>query len=63
VLLDLKKNQLSKLLIIGGGNIGFNLAKDLEEISIEYSCYIIEQIRKIIKYIADQFKQLTCFEW
>ena len=43
-----------KKIIIGGGNIGFNLAKDLELNHSEISVCIIENNLNRAKYIADQ---------
>ena len=36
------ENPIDKIIIIGGGNIGFNLARELEEINSHISVTIIE---------------------
>ncbi len=45
---------IKKIIIIGGGNIGFNLAKDLETNNSDISVSIIESNNDRAKYIADQ---------
>ena len=50
----LNEKPIKKIIIIGGGNIGFNLAKDLELNHSEISVCIIENNVKRAKYIADQ---------
>ena len=50
----LNEKPIKKIIIIGGGNIGFNLAKDLELSHSEISVCIIENNVNRAKYIADQ---------
>jgi trk system potassium uptake protein TrkA len=50
----LNEKPIKKIIIIGGGNIGFNLAKDLELNHSEISVCIIENNVNRAKYIADQ---------
>ena len=45
---------IKKIIIIGGGNIGFNLAKDLENNNSDISVSIIESSNERARYIADQ---------
>ncbi len=45
---------IKKIIIIGGGNIGFNLAKDLENNNSDISVSIIESSNERAGYIADQ---------
>ncbi len=52
----LNEDPIKKIIIIGGGNIGFNLAKDLEEIDSEISVTIIENNDERANYIADSLK-------
>ena len=49
----LEEKPISKLLIIGGGNIGFNIAKELEESKSNISITIIENNVMRSKKIAD----------
>ena len=49
----LEEKPISKLLIIGGGNIGFNIAKELEEVKSNIAVTIIEQNTKRSSKIAD----------
>ena len=49
----LEEKPISKLLIIGGGNIGFNIAKELEESKTDISVTIIEHNLKRSNKIAD----------
>ena len=48
------EKPIKKLIIIGGGNIGFNLAKDLEKYQSDISVSIVENNEDRSKYIADQ---------
>ncbi|MDC3208784.1 Trk system potassium transporter TrkA [Pelagibacteraceae bacterium] len=48
------EKPIQKLIIIGGGNIGFNLAKDLEKYQSDISVSIVENNEDRSKYIADQ---------
>tara|TARA_Y100000816_G_scaffold96779_2_gene67298 strand:- start:2013 stop:3404 length:1392 start_codon:yes stop_codon:yes gene_type:complete len=48
------EKPIKKIIIIGGGNIGFNLAKDLENNNSEITTSIIENNNERAKYIADQ---------
>ena len=50
----LNEKPIKKIIIIGGGNIGFNLAKDLELNHSEISVCIIENNVNRARYIADQ---------
>ena len=50
----LNEKPIKKIIIVGGGNIGFNLAKDLEINNSEISVCIIENSNDRAKYIADQ---------
>ena len=49
----LEEKPISKLLIIGGGNIGFNIAKELEESKTNISVTIIEHNLTRSNKIAD----------
>ena len=49
----LEEKPISKLLIIGGGNIGFNIAKELEESKSNIAVTIIEQNKNRSSKIAD----------
>ena len=48
------EKPIKKIIIIGGGNIGFNLAKDLEKYQSDISVSIVEYNEDRSKYIADQ---------
>ena len=48
------EKPIKKIIIIGGGNIGFNLAKDLEKYQSDISVSIVENNEERSKYIADQ---------
>ena len=48
------EKPIKKIIIIGGGNIGFNLAKDLENNNSDISVSIIENDNERAKFIADQ---------
>ena len=48
------EKPIKKIIIIGGGNIGFNLAKDLEKYQSDISVSIVENSEDRSKYIADQ---------
>ena len=48
------EKPIKKIIIVGGGNIGFNLAKDLELNNSEISVCIIESNSDRAKLIADQ---------
>ncbi len=48
------EKPIKKIIIVGGGNIGFNLAKDLEKYQSDISVTIIENNEERSKYIADQ---------
>ena len=50
----LNEKPISKIIIVGGGNIGFNLAKDIENKHSNISVSIIENNSERAKYIADQ---------
>ena len=45
---------IRKLIIVGGGNIGFNLAKDLEKYQSDISVCVVENNEERSRYIADQ---------
>ena len=45
---------IRKLIIIGGGNIGFNLAKELEKYQSDISVCVVETNEERSKFIADQ---------
>ena len=49
--LDLK--PVKKIIVIGGGRIGFNLVKDIEDFHTEITATIIETNSERAKYIAD----------
>ena len=51
------EDPINKIIIIGGGNIGFNLARELEEISSHISVTIIESLKERSNYIADHLKK------
>ena len=53
---DLDDEPIKKIIIIGGGNIGFNLAKDIEELDLSISITIIETNKERSNYIADHLK-------
>ena len=48
------EKPIKKIIIIGGGNIGFNLAKDLEKYQSDISVSIVENNEDRSIYIADQ---------
>ncbi len=48
------EKPIKKIIIIGGGNIGFNLAKDLEKYQSDISVSVVENNEDRSKYIADQ---------
>ncbi len=48
------EKPIKKIIIIGGGNIGFNLAKDLEKYQSDISVSIVESSEDRSKHIADQ---------
>ncbi len=48
------EKPIKKVIVVGGGNIGFNLAKDLEHNNSEISVSIIENNNDRAKFIADQ---------
>ena len=48
------EKPIKKIIIIGGGNIGFNLAKDLELSGSDISVCIIEKNVERANFIADQ---------
>ena len=48
------EKPIKKIIIIGGGNIGFNLAKDLEKYQSDISVSIVENNEDRSRYIADQ---------
>ena len=50
----LNEKPIKKIIIVGGGNIGFNLAKDIEIHHSDISVCIIENSNERAKYIADQ---------
>tara|TARA_A100001011_G_scaffold397646_1_gene499342 strand:+ start:4413 stop:5804 length:1392 start_codon:yes stop_codon:yes gene_type:complete len=49
-----EEKPIKKIIIVGGGNIGFNLAKDLEKYQSDISVSIIESNDERSRYIADQ---------
>ncbi len=53
----LNEEPVNKIIIIGGGNIGFNLAKDLEEGDSNISVTIVESNEERASYIADSLKE------
>ena len=50
----LNDKPIKKIIIVGGGNIGFNLAKDIETLHSDISVSIIESNNERAKFIADQ---------
>ncbi len=50
----LNDKPIKKIIIVGGGNIGFNLAKDIETLHSDISVNIIESNNERAKVIADQ---------
>ena len=48
------EKPIKKIIIIGGGNIGFNLAKDLENVNSDISVCIVENNNDRANVIADQ---------
>ena len=48
------KKNFKKILIIGGGNIGFNLAKNLEESFDSARVKIIEKNKERAEYLANE---------
>ena len=46
----------NKMLIIGGGNIGFNLAKNIEQSFDSARVKIIEKDKSRAEYIANELK-------
>ncbi len=50
----LNEKPIKKIIIVGGGNIGFNLAKDIELFHSDISVCIIESNNERAKLIADQ---------
>ena len=48
------EKPIKKIIIIGGGNIGFNLAKDLEKYQSDISVSIVENNEERSRHIADQ---------
>ena len=53
----LNEDPVNKIIIIGGGNIGFNLAKDLEDADSHISVTIIENNEERSNYIADSLNE------
>ena len=53
----LNEDPVKKIIIIGGGNIGFNLAKDLEEADSDIGVTIIENNDERASYIADSLQE------
>jgi len=53
----LNEEPIDKIIIIGGGNIGFNLAKDLEESDSDISVTIVENNEDRANFIADGLKE------
>tara|TARA_Y200000002_G_C22491899_1_gene583354 strand:- start:141 stop:845 length:705 start_codon:yes stop_codon:yes gene_type:complete len=49
----LEEKPISKLLIVGGGNIGFNIAKELEDNKSNIAVTVIEQSKERSSKIAD----------
>ena len=49
----LDDEPLKKLIIIGGGNIGFNLAREIEELDLPISVTVIESNKDRSNHIAD----------
>ena len=52
------EKPIKKIIIIGGGNIGFNLAKDLENVNSDISVCIIENNNDRANVIADQLSSV-----
>ncbi len=50
----LNEKPIKKIIIVGGGNIGFNLAKDIETNHADISVSIIESDKQRAKFVADQ---------
>ena len=50
----LYEKPIKKIIIIGGGNIGFNLAKDIELLHSDISVCVIESDNERAKFVADQ---------
>ncbi len=50
------EKPIKKIIIIGGGNIGFNLAKDIESLHSDISVCIIESSNERARFIADHLK-------
>ena len=48
------EKPIKKIIIVGGGNIGFNLAKDLENNNSDITTSIIENNNERARFIADQ---------
>ena len=48
---DLK--PVKKIIVIGGGRIGFNLVRDIEEFHPDINATVIETNSERAKYIAD----------
>ena len=59
----LNEKPIKKIIIVGGGNIGFNLAKDIEIFHSDISVCIIENNNERAKYIADQLGNTLSFKW
>ena len=53
----LDEEPVNKIIIIGGGNIGFNLAKDIEESDSDISVTIVENNEERANYIADSLNE------
>ena len=53
----LNEEPVKKIIIIGGGNIGFNLAKDLEEADSDIAVTIIENNDERASYVADSLQE------
>tara|TARA_Y100000748_G_C15500300_1_gene489766 strand:+ start:2183 stop:3574 length:1392 start_codon:yes stop_codon:yes gene_type:complete len=53
----LNEEPVNKIIIVGGGNIGFNLAKDLEEADSDIKVTIIENNEERANYIADSLDE------
>jgi len=51
------EDPIKKIIIIGGGNIGFNLARELEENNSSISVTIIESSKERSGYIANHLKR------
>ncbi len=50
----LNEKPIKKIIIVGGGNIGFNLARDIELYHSDISACIVENDSERAKFIADQ---------